>query len=82
MGYSVHNQVDREKYFSISTIDKKMLEKYGITTPMTEFKEIVRRTQAYTQISTGSDRVMGQRRMTNIYRYEDFIVLSSNEAST
>lgn len=76
MGLSVWNQVDNWKYFSISSIDKKVLAKHGINISVTQFKEIVRRTPAYTTISTGSDRVMGQRRRTNIYRYEDFANLN------
>lgn len=75
MGLSVWNQVDNSKYFCLSSIDKKALIKHGINIPVTQFKEIVRRTPAYTSISTGSDRVMGHRRKTNIYRYDDFVNL-------
>lgn len=73
MGLSVFNQVDNSKYFSLSSVDKKILQKNGIDIPLAQFKEIVRKTTPYTTISTGSDRAMGQRRRTNIYRYEDFV---------
>lgn len=72
MGLSVFNQVDSSKYFSLSTISKKHLVKNGINLSLETFKDIVRRTNPYTTIATGSNRVMGQRRMTKIYRYEDF----------
>lgn len=72
MGLSVWNQVDNERYFCLSSINKKELERHSINIPLTQFKEIVRRTAPHIQIMTGSDRAMGRRRMTNIYRYEDF----------
>ena len=76
MGLSVWNQVDNDKYFSLSSIDKKVLARKGINIPVSQFKEIARKTSAYTTIATGSNRVMGQRRKTNIYRYEDFDYLA------
>ena len=76
MGLSVFNQVDSSKYFSLSSVTKKALREKGINMPIEMFKDIVRRTPPYTTISTGSDRVMGQRRKTNIYRYEDFVNLN------
>ena len=72
MGLSVWNQVDNQKYFSLSSIDKRILVQKGIDISIAKFKEIVRRTPPYATIATGSDRVMGQRRRTNIYRYADF----------
>ena len=72
MGMSVWNQVDNKKYFSISSIDKKIMNEHGINIPVSRFKEIVRRTQPHTTITTGSDYSPGERRTTNIYRYEDF----------
>lgn len=74
MGLSVWNQVDNKKYFSLSSIDKKRLAEYGINMSISKFKDIVRRTPPYTKILTGSDRIIGEHRMTNIYRYEDFAV--------
>ncbi len=72
MGLSVWNQVDNKKYFCLSSIDKKCMKDNDIEMPVTHFKEIVRRTKPFTRILTGSERCLGQHRMTNIYRYEDF----------
>ena len=75
MGLSVFNQVDNSKYFALSTIDKKAMEKHGITLSKAKFLEIARRSPPYTAIITGSDRITGQCRRTKIYRYEDFSYL-------
>ena len=72
MGLSVFNQVDNDKYFSLSSIDKKRMSENGINMSIERFKLIVRMTNPYALIPTGSNRVMGQRRMTKIYRYSDF----------
>lgn len=73
MGLSVWNQVDNNKYFSISSIDKKVMARYGINIPVCKFKQIVKKTPPHTTIATGSERALGERRRTNIYRYEDFV---------
>ena len=73
MGLSVWNQVDNSKYFCLSSINKKILAKNGINIPLSQFKEIVKRTPPYTKILTGSSRCLGHHRKTNIYRYEDFV---------
>lgn len=73
MGLSVWNQVDNRKYFSLSTINRKLLKEYGINVPVITLKKMARETPPFTQIVTGSDRGLGQQRITNIYRYEDFI---------
>ena len=76
MGLSVWNQVDNKKYFSISSIDKRVMKEYGINIPVSKLKEIVRKTPPHAQITTGSMNAMGERRLTNIYRYEDFVNLA------
>ena len=75
MGLSVYNQIDTSKYFSLTTIDKKVLDEKGITMSITRFREIVRRSPPHMSIYTGSDRIMGRCRRTNIYRYDDFLYL-------
>ncbi len=73
MGQSVLNQVDTSKYFSLSTIDKRILVEKGINISLTDFKEIVRRSPPFIQIITGSQIGRKKQRLTNIYRYDDFI---------
>lgn len=73
LGYSVSNQLDTSRYFSISRIDKKCMAKYGINLTITNFKELAKRSPPYTKIMTGNATVPGQQKMINIYRYEDFI---------
>ena len=73
MGQSVINQVDTSKYFSLSTIDKRILVEKGINISLTDFKEIVRRSPPFIQIITGSQIGRKKQRLTNIYRYDDFI---------
>lgn len=77
MGLSVFNQVDTQKYFSLSTIDLNQLRKRGVELSLADFKEIVKKTPPFTTIMTGSTRVMGNRRSTNIYRYDDFNYLAA-----
>lgn len=77
MGLSVWNQVNTDKFFSISKINKKTLEKHGINIPVTQFKDIVKKTPPHNQIPTGSTNSHGHLRMTNIYRFEDFNYLKS-----
>lgn len=79
MGLSVYNQVDKTRYFSLSTIDKKVLDEKGITLSISRFREIARRSPPHMSISTGSDRVMGRCRRTNIYRYDDFLYLAKSK---
>ncbi len=77
MGISVWNQVDNNKYFSLSSVDKKVMKKFGIEIPVSKFKDIVRQTTPHTKILTGSERCLGQHRWTNIYRYEDFTYIKA-----
>ncbi len=78
MGLSVFNQVDKRKYFSISSIDKEILHEKGITMPISDFKQIVKRSPPHMQITTGSDIMPGRSRMTKIYCYDDFIYLANS----
>lgn len=43
MGMSVFNQVDNNKYFSLSTINKTKLVEMGINLPVSKFREIAKR---------------------------------------
>jgi hypothetical protein len=73
------NQLDNQKFFSISTINKNAMKQYGIEIPLSEFKEIVKRSLPYTRILTGSVQTKAHRQWTNIYRYEDFALIKSQE---
>ena len=77
MGLSVWNQVNSHQYFSISTIDAKELSCRNIQLSVSKFKEIVKKTPPHSTLITGSDRAMGHRRSTNIYRYDDFAYLAT-----
>lgn len=73
MGRSVWSEVDTNKYFSISTIDKTKMAKYGINMSIKQLRDLARETAPFTEILTGQSKAMGYRRRTKIYRYEDFI---------
>ena len=51
------------------------MDKAGVKMTIAQLREIARRTNPYAKILTGSNRCLGQHRMTNIYRYEDFVTL-------
>ena len=78
MGLSVLNQVDKKKYFSISSIDKDILHEKGIVMPISSFKQIVKKSPPHMQIMTGSDVFPGHCRMTKIYCYDDFKFLAES----
>ncbi len=73
MGMSVWSEVDTNKYFSISTIDKAKMAKYGINMSIKQLRDLARETAPFTVILTGQSDDKGYRRRTKIYRYEDFI---------
>lgn len=72
MGMSVLSQVDSDKYFSLSTIDRKKMAKNGLNMTIKQLRELARKSPPYTEILTGQSRDMGYRQKTKIYRYEDF----------
>ena len=72
MGISVFNECDTRKYFSISTIDKKQMQRNGLNMTIKELQERAKKTVPYAEILTGQSKVLGFRRRTKIYRYEDF----------
>ena len=73
MGMSIKNQIDSNKYFCLSSIDKSIMRQYGLKMTMSELKNKARKTLPYAEIFTGqTDAEGGQRRKTKIYRYEDF----------
>ena len=76
MGMSVFNQVDNNKYFSLSTINKTKLVEMGINLPVSKFREIAKRSPPFTSILTGSDVIPSKSRRTNIYKYDDFKYLA------
>lgn len=73
MGLSVFSQCDTRKYFSISTIKKSQMEKYGINMSVENLKNLARKSLPYAEIHTGQSKAIGFRRITKIYRYEDFV---------
>ncbi len=70
-GMSLKNQVNMDKYFSISTIDPERMKAYGINLTPVELRERARHSPYFKLIPTGST-TPGKFRMTKIYRYEDF----------
>ena len=70
-GMSLKNQVDLNKYFSISKINPERISAYGINLTPAELREKARHAPPFKLIPTGST-TPGKSRMTKIYRYEDF----------
>lgn len=73
MGASVSNQVNTEKYFSISTIDKNVMEKLGLKMTIQELRAVARSSPPAFEIMTGTEEYPGRIRKTKIYRYSDFL---------
>lgn len=78
MGISVFNQVDSNKYFSISNIDKEKMKKYGLNMSIKQLRDKARKTVPYMEVHTGQSDDKGYRRKTKIYRYEDFKAVKNN----
>ena len=81
MGLSVKNQLATGKYFCLSHIDKDAMDKFNIQMSKALFRELARRTPAYMVLPTGSADGSGRRRMTKIYRYEDFAGMKGGDAN-
>lgn len=73
MGMSVWSQCDTRKYFSISTIEKKRMDEYGLNMTIQELRNRAVASPPYAEVLTGQSKVLGYRRKTKIYRYEDFV---------
>ena len=73
MGASVRNSVNTEKYFSISTIDKSVMEKLGLKMTIQELRAVARSSPPAFEIMTGTEEYPGRIRKTKIYRYSDFL---------
>lgn len=73
MGLSVYNQCDSRHYFSLSTISKEAMRQAGLTMTIKELKEMARKTNPSMVLITGETHARGQRRQTNVYKYEDFL---------
>lgn len=69
----LEEQVNMDIYFSISKINPERMRAFGITLTPNELREIARTRPAFTQILTGSNSDDRKRRLTKIYRYEDFV---------
>lgn len=73
MGASVKNSVNTDKYFSISTIDKNVMEKLGLKMTIRELRAVARSSPPAFEIMTGTEEYPGRIRKTKIYRYSDFL---------
>ena len=73
MGASVKNSVNTEKYFSISAIDKNVMEKLGLKMTIQELRAVARSSPPAFEIMTGTEEYPGRIRKTKIYRYSDFL---------
>ena len=72
MGESVSNQVNTDRYFSISTISKEKMIKAGLNMTVAELREKARHSAHYQIIYTGEHGESGHKKKTRIYKYEDF----------
>lgn len=72
MGASVSNQVNTDRYFSISTINKEKMIQAGLNMTVAELREKARHSAHYQIIYTGESGEYGYRKQTKIYKYEDF----------
>lgn len=72
MGASVSNQVNTDRYFSISTINKEKMIKAGLNMTVAELREKARHSKNYKIIYTGESGECGHKKKTRIYKYEDF----------
>lgn len=59
-------------YFSLSRISKRAMEKHGLHMSIKELQELARNSPPVAQIPTGKKSVIGHRKLTNIYKYDDF----------
>ncbi len=72
-GLSVANQVNLNKYFSLSTITPERIKFYGINMTVEQLRaEARKRPYAFT-IYTGSAHLNYCQQRTKIWRYEDFV---------
>lgn len=72
MGASVSNQVNTDRYFSISTINKEKMMQAGLNMTVAELREKARYSKNYKIIYTGESGEHGHKKKTRIYKYEDF----------
>lgn len=77
MGLSVSNQVDTKVYFSLSTINKEIMQKIGLNITAKDLRERAKKSNPYMVLSTGD--VYGHQKSTNIYRYKDFLPAPEGE---
>ena len=72
MGASVSNQVNTDRYFSISTINKEKMIQAGLNMTVAELREKARHSKNYKIIYTGESGEYGHKKKTRVYKYEDF----------
>ena len=60
-----------ENHFVISEVNREFLDHYGITDTIEDFKERVRKSTRYFEVTTGNEKYAFQR--TRVYNIKDFI---------
>lgn len=73
MGMSVFNQCDKHKYFALSTIERSVMDEYGMTCTMAQLRDRARKSPPAFEIVTGRRTNSAMRMRTKIYKYEDFV---------
>ena len=72
-GWSVANQVDITKYFSLATISLKQMRAHGLTMTVNQLRELACTRVPALTIYTGKANSSKQRRQVNIWAYDDFV---------
>lgn len=72
MGLSVSNQVNSEKYFSLSTIDPRRIEEHGLNMTVEQLRQKAKMTPYSFEIYTGSSHNLAYQRRVKIWAYESF----------
>lgn len=73
MGASVRDNVNPQEFFSISSIDKRIMQLHGLNMSRTALIEKAKSSKPYAYVWTGSiNPVSGLQRRTKVYRYKDF----------
>ena len=73
MGLCVTDYYSRSEYFCLSSIDKRTMLKHGINLSIEELKQLAKNSKPFDRVLTGSRKVIGNHRKTNVYRYIDFV---------
>lgn len=72
MGLSVSNQVNPEKYFSLSTIDPNRMREHGLDMTVDQLRQRAKTMPYAFEIYTGSSHNLACQRRVKIWAYESF----------